>query len=123
MIRRPPRSTRTDTLFPYTSLFRSILRAGFAWVCPAATKRSHDWIRHCAMVEPVALLALPLDAAIGGPQAHVRRVGRPVGTISRAIFWVHVRLTCHSRAKIPHRVSGVRNVQRLVAPAREGGAL
>src|SRR3546814_7757567 len=35
MIRRPPRSTRTDTLFPYTALFRSIEemrdveRAGF----------------------------------------------------------------------------------------------
>src|SRR3546814_3156533 len=29
MIRRPPRSTRTDTLFPYTTLFRS-RRAGFA---------------------------------------------------------------------------------------------
>src|SRR3546814_17262787 len=29
MIRRPPRSTRTDTLFPYTTLFRSVLqRAG-----------------------------------------------------------------------------------------------
>src|SRR3546814_10844606 len=26
MIRRPPRSTRTDTLFPYTTLFRSSLR-------------------------------------------------------------------------------------------------
>src|SRR3546814_14185261 len=26
MIRRPPRSTRTDTLFPYTTLFRSVLR-------------------------------------------------------------------------------------------------
>src|SRR3546814_3112991 len=26
MIRRPPRSTRTDTLFPYTTLFRSLLR-------------------------------------------------------------------------------------------------
>src|SRR3546814_10011663 len=25
MIRRPPRSTRTDTLFPYTTLFRSVL--------------------------------------------------------------------------------------------------
>src|SRR3546814_3347419 len=25
MIRRPPRSTRTDTLFPYTTLFRSLL--------------------------------------------------------------------------------------------------
>src|SRR3546814_10036085 len=27
MIRRPPRSTRTDTLFPYTTLFRSLVRA------------------------------------------------------------------------------------------------
>src|SRR3546814_13871990 len=27
MIRRPPRSTRTDTLFPYPTLFRSILGA------------------------------------------------------------------------------------------------
>src|SRR3546814_15384079 len=26
MIRRPPRSTRTDTLFPYTTLFRSLGR-------------------------------------------------------------------------------------------------
>src|SRR3546814_7065467 len=26
MIRRPPRSTRTDTLFPYTTLFRSYFR-------------------------------------------------------------------------------------------------
>src|SRR3546814_5546659 len=34
MIRRPPRSTRTDTLFPYTTLFRSCRedarQAGFA---------------------------------------------------------------------------------------------
>src|SRR3546814_4392483 len=27
MIRRPPRSTRTDTLFPYTTLFRSIMES------------------------------------------------------------------------------------------------
>src|SRR3546814_16639364 len=27
MIRRPPRSTRTDTLFPYTTLFRSLVLA------------------------------------------------------------------------------------------------
>src|SRR3546814_16712162 len=26
MIRRPPRSTRTDTRFPYTTLFRSVVR-------------------------------------------------------------------------------------------------
>src|SRR3546814_14571726 len=29
MIRRPPRSTRTDTLFPYTTLFRSQLNRPF----------------------------------------------------------------------------------------------
>src|SRR3546814_7003778 len=28
MIRRPPRSTRTDTLFPYTTLFRSLTALG-----------------------------------------------------------------------------------------------
>src|SRR3546814_1894993 len=30
MIRRPPRSTRTDTLFPYTTLFRSVADAALA---------------------------------------------------------------------------------------------
>src|SRR3546814_16248051 len=34
MIRRPPRSTRTDTLFPYTTLFRSDLDGTFAWLVP-----------------------------------------------------------------------------------------
>src|SRR3546814_3603833 len=29
MIRRPPRSTRTDTLFPYTTLFRSVVYVEF----------------------------------------------------------------------------------------------
>src|SRR3546814_368171 len=31
MIRRPPRSTRTDTLFPYTTLFRSRWLSAGAW--------------------------------------------------------------------------------------------
>src|SRR3546814_10732351 len=34
MIRRPPRSTRTDTLFPYTTLFRSQFGSGFVSVNP-----------------------------------------------------------------------------------------
>src|SRR3546814_5206062 len=33
MIRRPPRSTRTDTLFPYTTLFRSADGAGARTIC------------------------------------------------------------------------------------------
>src|SRR3546814_5924508 len=42
MIRRPPRSTRTDTLFPYTTLFRSVEPPASSAVpswSPAATRR------------------------------------------------------------------------------------
>src|SRR3546814_15221792 len=35
MIRLPPRSTRTDTLFPYTTLFRSATQAAAAVSAPA----------------------------------------------------------------------------------------
>src|SRR3546814_21113212 len=44
MIRRPPRSTRTDTLFPYTTLFRSAV---------------------------AGLVAVPVVTAIAPPVAHV----------------------------------------------------
>src|SRR3546814_7502189 len=40
MIRRPPRSTRTDTLFPYTPLFRSIRNRAPAPPCPAPEGRA-----------------------------------------------------------------------------------
>src|SRR3546814_12646581 len=36
MIRRPPRSTRTDTLFPYTTLFRSVALCALATAAAAA---------------------------------------------------------------------------------------
>src|SRR3546814_5874065 len=46
MIRRPPRSTRTDTLFPYTTLFRSKngTGEGFLAVTPDGTKYWFDWM-------------------------------------------------------------------------------
>src|SRR3546814_9516844 len=37
MIRRPPRSTRTDTLFPYTTLFRSF--SNQRWLTLAETRK------------------------------------------------------------------------------------
>src|SRR3546814_4447465 len=40
MIRRPPRSTRTDTLFPYTTLFRSTILLTAVTVLPFATGMS-----------------------------------------------------------------------------------
>src|SRR3546814_1931603 len=35
MIRGPPRSTRTDTLFPYPTLFRSVAAVALAFACCA----------------------------------------------------------------------------------------
>src|SRR3546814_18570449 len=49
MIRRPPRSTRTDTLFPYTTLFRSHIGeravAGARSRIPGVRSRSIDFRR------------------------------------------------------------------------------
>src|SRR3546814_15968675 len=50
MIRRPPRSTRTDTLFPYTTLFRSARAAIVAEVVAAAVPNRGD---HVLFVERV----------------------------------------------------------------------
>src|SRR3546814_15166063 len=50
MIRRPPRSTRTGTLFPYTTLFRSPLRwadtvdaAHVSMVHPSSVRQYTEW--------------------------------------------------------------------------------
>src|SRR3546814_6082781 len=59
MIRRPPRSTRTDTLFPYTTLFRSAGTAAHATdaSCPrerdSANPAAHG--RHGALPPPAPL--------------------------------------------------------------------
>src|SRR3546814_4515398 len=67
MIRRPPRSTRTDTLFPYTTLFRSVLggdrdrlaqpqRIGFAepgFRCAALALVGDQGDRLAAATQPV----------------------------------------------------------------------
>src|SRR3546814_2199700 len=67
MIRRPPRSTRTDTLFPYTTLFRS-------WVeLQPYTGRTHQLRVHMAAIGHPILG----DGKYGGKDAFL------TGTISR----------------------------------------
>src|SRR3546814_6600428 len=63
MIRRPPRSTRTNTLFPYTTLFRS---AGGA---PAGQTRSHGEPRDGRSCEPTARAS----RCVGLRPAHARQ--------------------------------------------------
>src|SRR3546814_20948062 len=55
MIRRPPRSTRTDTLFPYTTLFRSDIVEG---AVPAERRPLLD---REAVDEPTLALKVPPD--------------------------------------------------------------
>src|SRR3546814_17303935 len=49
MIRRPPRSTRTDTLFPYTTLFRSesspLAGEGYEALASALREPTRSWVR------------------------------------------------------------------------------
>src|SRR3546814_7418646 len=53
MIRRPPRSTRTDTLFPYTTLFRS-RRDRFAPLARKLARGFHNrrWYRSILRAQP-----------------------------------------------------------------------
>src|SRR3546814_6924468 len=56
MIRRPPRSTRTDTLFPYTTLFLSVDIISIAGLTDATVANT---IADPAVTEPLA--AQPID--------------------------------------------------------------
>src|SRR3546814_7691194 len=58
MIRRPPRSTRTDTLFPYTTLFRSRLPTN---QMPAA---GLDWAHHLQGALMLSIGGIDAEAAV-----------------------------------------------------------
>src|SRR3546814_17204142 len=72
MIRRPPRSTRTDTLFPYTTLFRSTP----ASACTVAPARVTD--RHAAQAG--AAFRQPRGRAFGSLPCEGR------GGLGRGVF-------------------------------------
>src|SRR3546814_21013636 len=83
MIRRPPRSTRTDTLFPYTTLFRSrpfglLLARGLGAGAGGEFGVGH---RHFLAGQHGIEVVLP-PLVVGFLAAGLRRVGdrcRPVG--------------------------------------------
>src|SRR3546814_12267505 len=77
MIRRPPRSTRTDTLFPYTTLFRSRRPAARA-VRTRSSRRPRGREAAEAAVVVVGVEELRRWAAAGydAPRPAVARTGR-----------------------------------------------
>src|SRR3546814_16864866 len=66
MIRRPPRSTRTDTLFPYTTLFRSL---GAFERTGAGIARIEDAVDILAEAGDVAVAADDRQRRAGGDDA------------------------------------------------------
>src|SRR3546814_12353276 len=100
MIRRPPRSTRTDTLFPYTTLFRSL--GGLARHHPPPGVEHHDQL----LVLLVLVLArdqlartrgrLPVDLAQAVADAVLAHLVE-IGEIGRASCGKACVCTCRSR--------------------------
>src|SRR3546814_18469583 len=81
MIRRPPRSTRTDTLFPYTTLFRSEIvdqiGVGENIEVGVARPREHRAAARRRDQCPEVVAAHRLDA--GGKRPIARTAGQPGG--------------------------------------------
>jgi adenosylcobinamide-phosphate synthase len=76
-------------------------------------------MRRWPMAEPVALLALVLDAAIGWPQSLYRRIGHPVGVFAGIIDLAERRWNDSSRSDGERRMAGVATV--LITLAIAGG--
>src|SRR3546814_6303534 len=76
MIRRPPRSTRTDTLFPYTTLFRSLKRRGGGKSGTGGRTRTDNLIPQRRILSPLRLPIPPhphLDRRSEGPRIDCAR--------------------------------------------------
>src|SRR3546814_16886220 len=112
MLRRPPRSTRTDTLFPYTTLFRSYAQAGLLVSPSIAYMYSFAEIAAELALETPGIDCLETATICRGP----RNVGSgvPVGSTA-SLFAAYRHDDCYIREKqlVPHP-SGARVA--VVAP-------
>src|SRR3546814_9081409 len=81
MIRRPPRSTRTDTLFPYTTLFRSAV--AFRHLARVAERAAVHGQLHRVARRVRALIPLQHHAAELAHAAQVEHQAIAVATLPR----------------------------------------
>lgn len=72
------------------------------------------WACGVRVVEPVALCALALDAALGWPSAIYRRVGHPVGAFARVIMACEARWNRPRRRERARRLAGALAMLALV---------
>src|SRR3546814_16270378 len=94
MIRRPPRSTRTDTLFPYTTLFRS--RTGSAQI-DQRSGPGHDLSRQAQICrDGPAVIAMTSAAPATAPSARIELLTAP---LPGKPMLPHVELYWHAGAR------------------------
>src|SRR3546814_10330787 len=100
MIRRPPRSTRTDTLFPYTTLFRS--RCGFLrryTLCSvyntSCETYSTSWRRTLASMSLPRKTEHWLSSKSGRSEEHTSEL-QSLMRISYAVFCLKKNKTSHN---------------------------
>lgn len=70
-------------------------------------RRSTGSTGRCVIAEPVALLALVGEAALGWPPALYARIGHPVGGVARVIGWLERTGNRPSRSDAARRLAGV----------------
>src|SRR3546814_2369962 len=86
MIRRPPRSTRTDTLFPYTTLFRSQPRAVRTFETESGVRRKamRPSLLALSLICCAAVPAFALDNPPSTPIEDLKQAGREIGHATRS---------------------------------------
>src|SRR3546814_486867 len=108
MLRRPPRSTRTDTLFPYTTLFRSRL-------APRRSRRRRD------RRAPPACRALP-DAGRGGRRAALPHQARAALVVRSRTDGLAVRPAARHPAAAVGGAAGLLPQARVASSPLAGAA-
>src|SRR3546814_5079232 len=107
MIRRPPRSTRTDTLFPYTTLFRSV--AGGYSVSPRRERTSDISILPNFCITLSAKSKAPVLAKSDKRSEEHTSELQSLMRISYAVFCLKkktrltIQHTCHNTIKHTHK--------------------
>src|SRR3546814_11746633 len=84
MIRRPPRSTRTDTLFPYTTLFRSLGQAELVRGGPALVALVGGGVAVEAVLQRLHVAEQRRQRLRQPPQVPVRDLRLPAEAVAAA---------------------------------------
>src|SRR3546814_17866910 len=94
MIRRPPRSTRTDTLFPYTTLFRSKGGIDAKWTDGGARQSLDDGDGQYHLLVGAACARHPVDGSYTAFAASVAVLARRDAQPLEGVFRRLGRLPC-----------------------------